>query len=119
MRKYVKPIAVVNSNLAEGVYAASGASGNGAYALREIEAWSQTKKYDLDITNTSSEKVDSVTVTLKVHGEATSAGGNVTAVISGDTIIVKYDNYGKGLQPNETVQNIYFWVIGNGDFYLE
>lgn len=24
MRKYVKPIAVVNSNLAEGVYAASG-----------------------------------------------------------------------------------------------
>ena len=29
MRKYVKPIAIVNSNVAEGVYAASGTGGNG------------------------------------------------------------------------------------------
>lgn len=34
---------MVNNDLAEGVYAASGAGGNGAYALREIEAWSQKK----------------------------------------------------------------------------
>ena len=121
MRKYVKPIAVVNSNVAEGVYAASGASavGNGAYSLKEVAAWSQNKQYDVDFTNTSSEEVDSVTVVMTIHGDVYSVTGNISATITGNTVTVTYNNHGNGLKPNETISKVYLLAQGNGDFYLE
>lgn len=121
MKTYEKPLVMVNNDLAEGVYAASGAGavGNGAYSLKEVAAWSQNKQYDVDFTNTSSEEVDSVTVVMTIHGDVYSITGNISATITGNTVTVTYNNHGNGLKPNETISKVYLLAQGNGDFYLE
>ena len=118
---YEKPIVLTTDDLAEGVYAASGASesGGATYTLKQTNAWDGNKQYDITFTNNSNEKVGSVTVTLKANGNVSSIGGNVSGTVSGSTASVTFNNYGNGIEANATVGPIYMLVTGNGDFSLE
>lgn len=120
---YEKPIVLLQNDLAEGVYAASGApvtSDSGAtYTLAQTNAWDGNKQYNITFTNHSSEKVDSVTVMLNVHGNVTSIGGNVSGAVNGNTAVVTFSNYGNGIEGGATVGPIYMAVTGTGDFSLD
>lgn len=117
----MKPMMLVNDDLAEGVYAASGAAVKKdiTYSLDRCDAWDGNKNYYFSITNNSSKKVDSVTLTFKVNGTVNSIGGNVSGSVNGSTATVTYDNYGHGFEANSTVGNIYMHVTGVDPFSLE
>lgn len=130
---YQKPMALMNDDLAEGVYTASGlgefvepgssssseTSSQKPYTLTLTNAWDGNKQYDITFTNSSSEKVDSVSVTLKVIGTVTSIGGNVSGTINGNTAVVTFNNYGNGIEGDATVGPIYMAITGTGEFGLE
>lgn len=125
MKTYEKPLVMVNNDLAEGVYAASGGgqisgpTANGTYYLKKQESWSGNTKYNVDITNTSSEKVDAVTIVIGLQGTIDQVGGNISnPIIGGNTLTVTFDNYGHGFEANETVNDVYLWVHGNGNYEL-
>ena len=106
MRKYVKPIAVVNSNLAEGVYAASGCytatahihqtpdgGGSGVYRI-QVDG-----KHDADHTK------DAQTLTITFNHDVTykSSNGTLASAETGTTLVINYtyhqnpqDNIGLG-----------------------
>ena len=118
---YTKPVLLRNEDMAEGVYAASGdpVSQLSSYDLQLKSSWEGNKNYDISFTNNSSEKVDSITVTLKLIGNVTGIDGNVTAVINGNTATVSFDNYKNGIEANSTTAPIYMHVTGTGDFSVE
>ena len=106
MRKYEKPIAVVNSNLAEGVYAASGCytatasihqtpdgGGQGTYRI-QVHG-----KHDADLTK------EALTLTITFNQSVTyeSSNGTLTSAATGTTLVIDYkyhqnpqDNIGLG-----------------------
>lgn len=126
---YQKPLVMMNDDLAEGVYAASGTVEDGtqgagtgpaaSYTLQQTNAWDGNKQYDITFTNKKNEQVPSVTVTLKVKGSVTSIGGNVSGSVNGSTATITFNNYGNGIEANATVGPIYMAVTGTGDFSLE
>lgn len=121
MKAYSKPIAIV-ADEAEGVYLSSGANAStekASYTIKQTNAWDGNRQYDMTFTNNTNEKVDAVTVKVKVKGEVTSIGGNVTGTVSGNTATITFNNYGNGIEANTTTGAIYVAVTGNGDFGLE
>ena len=118
---YTKPLLLRNEDMAEGVYAASGnpVSQLYSYALHLEGGWEGNKNYTISFTNNSSEKVDSITVTLKLIGNVTGIDGNVTAVINGNTATVSFDNFTNGIEANSTTTPTYMHVTGTGDFSVE
>ena len=106
MRKYEKPIAVVNSNLAEGVYAASGCymatasihqtpdgGGHGTYRIQV------NGKHDADHTK----EAQTLTITFNQSVTYESSNGTLTSAATGTTLVIDYkyhqnpqDNIGLG-----------------------
>ena len=106
MRKYEKPIAVVNSNLAEGVYAASGCytatasihqtpdgCGQGTYRIKD------NGKQDPDHTK----EAQTHTITNNQSVTYESSNGTLTSAATGTTLVIDYkyhqnpqDNIGLG-----------------------
>ena len=106
MRKYVKPIAVVNSNLAEGVYAASGCytatasihqtpdgGGQGTYRIQV------NGKHDADHTK----EAQTLTITFNQSVKYESSSGTLASAATGTTLVINYtyhqnpqDNIGLG-----------------------
>lgn len=119
MKSYQKPIALLNSDLSEGVYTASGDIG-GSYTLAEEGTGADSKLYSLSLTNASGEHVDSVTVTLPAYGNITAIYGDkvdIVCVNNGNgTVTVSFDNHGHGFHPNETIGSIPVRVEGTGNF---
>ena len=117
----VKPMMLVNDDLSEGVYAASGtpAAAEVTYTLKESATWEGNKNYDISFTNHTNKKIDSVTVTLKVHGNVKSIDGVVSGSVNGSTATITFNNYGNGIEANSTVGPVYMHVAGVGVFSLE
>lgn len=119
MKKYEKPIVMLNSDLAEGVYTASGATG-GSYNIGEAYSGNGVKEYSLSITNTSGEWVDSISVTVPLYGDVTAIHGtkvDIVCVNNGNgTATVSFNNHGNGISPHETIGSIPVRVEGTGDF---
>lgn len=123
---YQKPLVLRLGDLAEGVYAGSGDEvvqdaenqSSVSYSLSVAAAWENNINYDITLTNNSDEKVDNVSVKLKVNGTVTKIDGGVSGTISGNTATVTYNNYGNGIGPNATVV-CYMHVEGVGEFSLE
>ena len=106
MRKYEKPIAVVNSNLAEGVYAASGCYtstasihqtpdgvGLGTYRIQV------NGKHDADHTK----EAQTLTITFNQSVTYESSNGTLASAATGTTLVINYkyhqnpqDNIGLG-----------------------
>lgn len=137
---YQKPFVLKLEDLAEGIYAMSGdvyeeqldefvsenasapsqnSESSAGYELTPSETWDGNRKYDMKFTNNSSEKVDSITVTVSCYGTVTSIGGNVSGVVNGDTAEITFNNYGNGINANETVGPTYVLVTGVGEFGIQ
>lgn len=123
---YQKPFVMMNDDLAEGVYAASGeASGASSetpvasYSLSLTNSWDGNKQYSITITNNTDETLSTISVNLKVNGNVTGISGNVSGTINGSTATVTFNNYGNGIAPNATYSGLYMAVTGTGDFSLE
>ena len=123
---YQKPEVIGNQETAEGVFMASGTQAGAPeerpavdYGLSQTNAWDGNKQYDITFTNNSDEKVDAVSVTVKVNGNVTSIGGNVSGQINGATATITFNNYGNGIDAKTTVGPIYVAVTGTGDFSIE
>ena len=106
MRKYQKTIAVVNSNLAEGVYPASGSytatasihqtpdgGGQGTYRIQV------NGKHDADHTK----EAQTLTITFNQSVTYESSNGTLTSAATGTTLVIDYkyhqnpqDNIGLG-----------------------
>ena len=106
MRQYVKPIAVVNSNLAEGVYAASGCytatayihqtpdgGGSGTYRIQV------NGKHDADHTK----EAQTLTIAFNQNVKYGSSNGTLASAETGTTLVINYsyhqnptDNIGLG-----------------------
>ncbi len=115
MKKYEKPIVLADSELSEGVFAASGGYNSPVYY--QTGSWDGNKQYNVTFTNSTNEKVDSVSVTIPVNGTVTGIDGNVTGVDNGDgTWTLIFNNYGNGIEANTTVPDIYVHVTGTGEF---
>jgi hypothetical protein len=124
-KQYTKPMILTNEELAEGIYAASGDAVAGTagvtYDLGALNAWDGTKVYNnISITNTSEQKVDSLTITLTIHGTVTSviSNGSLDVTVSGNKIIASTNNWGRGFEANQTVGNFYLYIQGTGDFSI-
>ncbi len=117
MKNYEKPIILANSELSEGVYAASGKNPSYSEPIYKLtNSWDGNKQYDVTFTNTTGEKVDSVSITIPVYGTVTGIGGNVTSVNNGDgTWTLTFNNYGNGIEANTTL-TVYVHVTGTGEF---
>ncbi len=119
MKSYQKPIVLLNSDLSEGVYTASGDIG-GSYTLAEGGTDTGSKLYSLSLTNASGENVDSVTVTLTTYGNITAIYGDKDGIVcvnnGNGTVTVSFNNHGNGFDPNETIGSIPVRVVGTGDF---
>ena len=105
MELYEKPIVLVNEELAEGVYAASGddvggATGTGGVSVAGVELieegnqWNKVNKYTVTINNTGNEDATVWSVAISVtSGTATSAtiynGYQASASLIGKTITIK------------------------------
>lgn len=106
MKKYEKPVVIVNEELAEGIYTASGDSdnvdagvANNAISVGSVkektvgDQWNKTNTYGVTIKNSgNTESKDwSVTVTVS-QGTATGAqvynGWQASASLSGNTITI-------------------------------
>ena len=136
---YKKPEIKSFETLFEGVYAYSGDEeileefvGGGTehipsaegpagkpYDLHLTNAWEGNKQYDIIFYNNGSEPTSSFTVTLAVHGDVTSIGGNVSGVINGDVAEISFENYGNEVAPGGDTGAIYMAITGTGDFSLE
>lgn len=120
---YTKPMILVNDDLAEGVYAASGdvieSSGFSYSDLQLLEQWDGNKKYGISFHNDTDKKVDKVAVTLKANGAVTFVGGNVTGSVSGSTVTIVCNNYGNGIEAHSSVYIDYVLVQGTGAFSIE
>ena len=99
MRKYVKPIAVVNSNVAEGVYAASGCYTATAYIHQTIEGG---RKHTYHIPVDGKHKADHtknaqiLTITFNQNVTYVSCNGQGASVVSGNgtpTLVIKLSYY--------------------------
>ena len=119
---YERPLVLNTCDLAEGVYAASGQSSDNSptsYTLDLIGQWDGNKIYQINFTNNTDEKVNSVTVILNVTGNVTGIGGNVSGSVSGNRATVTFTNYGNGIAAHATVGTDYMLVTGTGDFSVE
>lgn len=106
MRKYVKPIAVVNSNLAEGVYAASGCYTATAYIHQTPDGGGQgTYRIQVNgIHNADHTKeAQTLTITFNQSVKYESSQGTLTSAATGTTLVINYkyhqnpqDNIGLG-----------------------
>ncbi len=135
MSVYLKPTVIQSADLSEGIYAASGAanaggntttsasSGSGAsytYSLKQTNSWDGNKQYNITFKNNTDETINSITVTVKCHGNITSIGGNVTGFSNGDgTATITFGNYNNPISANSECKDIYTHVQGTGDFGLE
>jgi prepilin-type N-terminal cleavage/methylation domain-containing protein len=82
-------------------------------------AWSGNKQYEMDFSNGTDKKLDSITVTLHYTGNLTSIGGNVSGHIKdANTVEITFYNYGNGIGANTTYSKIYVTATGVGDFEL-
>lgn len=99
MKKYVKPMVLVNEELAEGVYAASGTGTSGGVSVSSIDLTSQGNQYNkvntykVIISNGGTEAAADWIVELKVKaGVATNAqiynSWCASASLSGDKITI-------------------------------
>ncbi len=98
MKKYESPKILVNEELAEGVYAASGttASEGISYSISLTEQGSQynkVNKYNVAVTNNGSERLTDWSVTLHVTAGTISGaqiynGWQASASVNGDQITV-------------------------------
>lgn len=105
MRNYLKPLVVVNDELAEGVYAASGnvtepnqpttgsVSVTGVSIASEGNQWNKVNTYKVTIANSTSEDKADWTVAISViSGTATDAkinnGWLASAYLNGSTITI-------------------------------
>lgn len=102
MELYVKPIVLVNEELAEGIYAASGnpaqseqpAASKGVSASVEVtnnDTWNKVIYLNVTITNNGSEVAKDWSVALNVTGTATnltSYDSNYRITLSGNTITI-------------------------------
>ena len=100
MKNYEKPMILVNEELAEGVYAASGVlSGAGIASVSDValtqegNQWNKVNTYTVTITNTGSENLTDWSVSISVtSGTATSAtvynGWLAAASLSGNKITI-------------------------------
>lgn len=125
MKTYEKPIILANSELSEGVFAASGSyqpssqPTNNNYSFSERDSWGTGANYDFTLTNTGDEHVDSLTITVPVGSGLTGVQGNGTVTNNGDgTITITFDNYGQGFDAGQSA-TIYVQTTGNGDFGLK
>ena len=91
MRKYEKPIAVVNSNLAEGVYAASGCYTATASIHQTPDGGDHTKE------------AQTLTITFNQSVTYESSNGTLASAATGTTLVINYkyhqnpqDNIGLG-----------------------
>lgn len=99
MRKYVKPIAVVNSNLAEGVYAASGCYTATAYIHQTPDGGGQgtyriqvNGKHKADHTKNA----QILTITFNQNVTYVSCNGQGASLVSGNgtpTLVIKLSYY--------------------------
>ena len=106
MRKYVKPIAVVNSNLAEGVYAASGCYTATAYIHQTPDGGGQgTYRIQVNgIHNADHTKeAQTLTISFSLPVTYTSSGGSLVSGSGTNTLVINYnyhqnptDNIGLG-----------------------
>ncbi len=97
MKCYESPMILLNEELAEGVYAASGASTGGgiSYSVSLIEAGNQynkVNKYNVAVTNNGSEKSGNWSVTLQATGTIGSVtiynGWQASAAANGNQITI-------------------------------
>lgn len=102
MRKYVKPIAVVNSNLAEGVYAASGCYTATAYIHQTPEGGGQgTYRIQVDGIHKAdhTKEAQTLTITFNQSVKYESSQGKLTSAATGTTLVINY-TYHQNLQDN-------------------
>ena len=93
MKTYEKPVVTVDTGLAEGVYAASGA-GNGVSAsgLSVVYDWvsSGQAKFTLDLTNANRSQL---TVTVKFNNDISNGWGDgASASSSGNQLTLSWDS---------------------------
>ena len=106
MRKYVKPIAVVNSNLAEGVYAASGCYTATAYIHQTPDGGGQgTYRIQVNGIHNADHTKEAQTLTITFNHDVTykSSNGTLASAETGTTLVINYkyhqnpqDNIGLG-----------------------
>ena len=109
MEQYKKPVVLMNEELAEGVYAASGAVGggesepggarvSGVRLTQEGNAYYKVNQYEVTISNDGNEELTSWSVTLTVIGTATSVtnyDSNFNVSLSGNTITITPGQWGQ------------------------
>ncbi len=109
MVNYEKPLVLANEEVAEGVYAASGAVapggtgtteiGGGSASVKEVKVvsegnqWNKVNTYNVTIENSGNEELKDWTVSISVaSGTATGAqvynGWQASASLSGNTITI-------------------------------
>ena len=124
MSNYEKPVVVVADDVAEGVFMASGSATatpdktekSATYTIVKTNAWDGNKQYNISFTNNTNEKLSEISVTVTCVGNVTSIGGNVSGEIYGNTAKVTFRNYGNGIGPHQSYNDIYMSVTGTGDF---
>lgn len=128
MASYEKPAIIVNNELSEGIYAASGAvsdssadqttGSSASYTLEQTGAWDGNKNYNITLTNNSDKHVKELSVTVTVNGTVNSIGGNVSGTVNGTSAVITCDNYKQGFGANAS-GTFYMSVSGSGDFSLK
>jgi prepilin-type N-terminal cleavage/methylation domain-containing protein len=91
----------------------------GGYTLSGRNAWADNAQYNVALTNTTSKKVSSITVTMHVaSGTVTTISGAFSGTVSGEYITVTTNNYGNGFEPGASA-TLQISVQGSGDINLE
>lgn len=109
MELYNKPVVLLNEELSEGVYAASGNPGGGASSggatvtVTPGNTWGNpgnyTSQFKVTVTNTGTEKIANLEVKLYVTGtiiEFRPYNGSLIASLNGNTITIVSDQWGNG-----------------------
>lgn len=122
MKCYESPTILLNEELAEGVYAASGtvAGGGISYSINLTEAGNQynkVNKYNVAVTNNGSETSSNWSVTLQAAGSFSGAviynGWQASAAVNGNQITITPGG-GGAIEAGSTI-NIELVVSYNGE----
>lgn len=122
MKCYESPTILLNEELAEGVYAASGtvAGGGISYSIsltEEGNQYNKVNKYNVAVTNNGSETSSNWSVTLQAAGSISGAviynGWQASAAVNGNQITITPGG-GGAIEAGSTI-NIELVVSYNGE----
>ena len=124
MSNYVKPMVVAADEIAEGVFMASGPTGDVSYTIKRIEdpnEYYPVAKFEITFKNVSNKVLNEAKVTLTVVGDAQTleSGYGMTFTREGNqaTLVYKdWDNW--EFKPGDSMGPKEFQIRGTGNFDL-